>query len=469
MAHTPALTQPTDALPNAGARLDRLPTSRFHWSVYWMVAFGLLVGWSNAIGGLVLAVLAEIGWTDNSSSAIFSSLTTAGMFVGALVGGAIGDRLGRRNGFLGFVAFHIITMLVAAASPNMTFLIIVRVFMGMALGGLLTVLFASWTEYVPSRDRGSWSSRASFIGNWSYPICSLIASYLVGVVSPEANWRIQFIIPAFTSTIVLIIVWRLFPESPRWLESKGRYREANELLRKIEADVERQKGITLEPAADAVEEHAKTQGQVNLPYSALFKGELLKRVIVGSFALIAMNVIQYTLINWLPTMLLSQGIDLADSVVLNTMSMFGAPIGIFIAIFIIDRFPRRVFGIGLLLIIAVLGYVYSLQTSMTALSVVGFFLIIFVYMFVCFASAVYVPEIWPTAAKLRGSGLANSVGRVSGILSPYAVAALLDASGVTGVFILLGATAVVTAVVIAVFGVESRGASIESISDVDLS
>ncbi|MDO4901528.1 MAG: hypothetical protein Q4A20_12920 [Actinomyces sp.] len=42
-----------------------------------MVAFGLLVGWSNAIGGLVLAVLAEIGWTNNSSSAVFSSLTTA--------------------------------------------------------------------------------------------------------------------------------------------------------------------------------------------------------------------------------------------------------------------------------------------------------------------------------------------------------------------------------------------------------
>lgn len=40
---------------------------------------------------------------------------------------------------------------------------------------------------------------------------------------------------------------------------------------------------------------------------------------------------------------------------LNTMSMFGAPIGIFIAIFIIERFPRKIFGIGLLIIIAVLG------------------------------------------------------------------------------------------------------------------
>lgn len=460
------MAKQTTTWPNAGARLDRLPSSGFHWGVYWMVAFGLLTCWSNAIGGLVLAVLTDIGWADNSSAATFSSLTTAGMFLGALLGGIIGDRVGRRKGFMMFVIFHVITMVVAAFSPNMTFLIIVRFVMGFALGGLLTILFASWTEYVPSRDRGSWSARVSFIGNWSYPICSLIASFLVGVVSPDLNWRIQFIIPSVTSTIVLIVVWKLFPESPRWLEAQGRFDEANELLDDIEARVEKGKGITLEPAP--VAGSVAKEAAVTIPYFALFKGELLKRVILGSFVLIAMNVVQYTLINWLPKMLLEQGIDLKDSVLLNTMSMFGAPIGIFIAIFIIERFPRKIFGIGLLIIIAVLGYVYSLQTSMTALSIAGFFLIIFVYMYVCFASAVYVPEIWPTAAKLRGAGLANSVGRISGILSPFAVAALLDSSGMTGVFILLGATALVTAVVIAVFGVESRGASVEEISNVDV-
>lgn len=452
--------------PNAGARLDRLPTSKFHWTVYWMVGFGLLVGWSNAIGGLVLAVLKQTGWANNDSSAVFSSLTTAGMFFGALFGGIIGDRVGRRNGYMLFVVLHIVTMVIAAFSPNMTFLIVVRLFMGFALGGLLTVLFASWTEYVPSRDRGSWSARASFIGNWSYPICSLIASFLVGVVSPDLNWRIQFIVPAITSAIVLAVVWKAFPESPRWLESKGRFTEANALLADIESGVEKSKNVTLEPVEATTEAPTKEEA-VKIPYSALFKGELLKRVILGSFVLIAMNVIQYTLINWLPTMLLSQGIDLKQSVVLNTMSMFGAPVGIFIAVFIIDRFPRKVFGTVLLIIMAVLGYVYSLQTSLVALSVMGFFLIIFVYMYVCFASAVYVPEIWPTAAKLRGAGLANSVGRVSGILSPYAVAALLTSSGVTGVFVLLGATAVVTAVVIIFLGVESRGASIEELSKVE--
>jgi putative MFS transporter len=117
---------------------------------------------------------------------------------------------------------------------------------------------------------------------------------------------------------------------------------------------------------------------------------------------------------------------------------------------------------------AVLGYVYSMQTSMRMISMLGFFLMIFVYMYVMYASAVYVPEIWPTAAKLRGAGLANAVGRVSGILSPYAVAYLQDKTGATGVFTLLGITAIVTAIVIVLIGVETRGASVEDIGNVDL-
>lgn len=452
--------------PYAGARLDRLPTSKFHWQIFGMVAFGLLVGWSNAIGGLILAQLAEIGWTNNNISAIFSSLTTAGMFLGALLGGIIGDKFGRRNSYLLFVALHIASMVIAAFSPNMTFLIIVRVVMGFALGALLTTLFACYTEYVPSRNRGTWSSRASFIGNWSYPICSLIAMAITPLVSPDLNWRIQLIIPAVLSAIIFVIVWKDFPESPRWLESKGRYAEANKILDEIEHNVEASTGKKLAPI-DVNNQSNNSPKETQISYRDLFKGTLLRRVILGSFVLISMNVVQYTLINWLPTIFLNQGINLKDSVLLNTMSMFGAPIGIFIATFIIDRIPRKVLGIGLLLIIAVLGYVYSLQSSMIIISALGFFLIIFVYMYVCYASAVYVPEIWPTAAKMRGSGLANSIGRISGILAPYGVAYFLNTTGVKGVFIMLGATAIITAVVILFLGIETRSESVEEIGQIN--
>lgn len=446
--------------PNCGARLDRLPTSKVQWQLFAMVAFGLLVNWSNAIGGLVLAQLSEIGWTNNNISATFSSLTTAGMFFGALIGGIIGDKIGRRNSYLLFEAIHVASMVIGAASPNMTFLIVCRVVMGFALGALLVTLFAGFTEYVPSKTRGSWSARASFIGNWSYPVCSLIAMGITPAIAPAMNWRVQFLVPAALSTIVFLVIFKKFPESPRWLETQGRYEEANKIMTDIEKRVEATTGKELPPIEVA---ETAPKKEVQIGYGELFKGELLKRVILGSFVLIAMNVVQYTLINWLPTIFLTQGIDLKDSTLLNTMSMFGAPFGIFIATFIIDRIPRKVMGSGLLILIAVLGYFYSLQTDMTMITILGFFLITFVYMYVCYASAVYVPEIWPTAAKLRGSGLANAVGRVSGILAPYAVAYFLNTSGVTGVFMLLGGVAVATAVVIMVLGIETRSASVEDI------
>lgn len=446
--------------PNCGARLDRLPDSKWHWSIFAMVSFGLLVCWSNAIGGLVLAQLKEIGWTNNNISATFSSLTTAGMFLGALIGGIIGDKIGRRKGIILFEIIHIIAMVVGAFSPNMTFLIACRFVMGFGLGALLVTLFAGFTEYMPGRNRGTWSSKVSFIGNWSYPVCSLIAMAIAPIFMAEMNWRVQFIIPSALSLIATLVVIKKFPESPRWLETQGRYDEAEEVMSSIEKAIERETGKKLEPVMTT--ETNKVEKTIS--FSDLFKGTLLKRVILGSFVLIAMNVVQYTLINWLPTIFLTQGIDIKDSIVLNTMSMFGAPFGIFIAMLVMDKIPRKVMGPGLLVLIAGLGYVYSLQTDMTMITLIGFFLITFVYMYVCYASAVYVPEIWPTEAKLRGSGVANAVGRVSGIVAPYAVASLLDSNGVTGVFILLGAVSIIVAIVIMTIGIETKGASVEDIA-----
>ena len=85
---------------------------------------------------------------------------------------------------------------------------------------------------------------------------------------------------------------------------------------------------------------------------------------------------------------------------------------VFIAALIIDHFPRRLFGSALLIIIAVLGYIYSIQTTEWAILIYGLVMIFFLYMYVCFASAVYIPELWPTHLRLRGSGFVNAVGRI---------------------------------------------------------
>ena len=68
--------------------------------------------------------------------------------------------------------------------------------------------------------------------------------------------------------------------------------------------------------------------------------------------------------------------------------------------------------------------------------------------------------------RMRGSGLANSIGRVNGMAMPFLVAYLLDGYGVFPVFIMMSIVAVMAAVVIAVLGVDTRGTSVGQIGNI---
>ena len=276
---------------NIGARLDRLPNSGWHIKMWLVSAFALLVCWSNGIGGAVQNVLLnELHWLEPGSTllAMWGTTYTAGQLFGALVGGPIGDKIGRKKSILLYEVIHIIAMIGGAAAPNVTVLYVFRLIQGFGLGALLVVLFAAFTEYVPGKNRGVWSSRNSFIGNFAHPICNGIALVIVSTgVSMNMNWRIQYIIPSVLSIIASIIIYNKYPESPRWLESLGRVEEADAIMTSIEKEIEASTGKPL-PPVEAVEAKAVK----NLPYSALFKGKLLKRTICGSLVLIGMNTIQ---------------------------------------------------------------------------------------------------------------------------------------------------------------------------------
>lgn len=452
---------------NIGARLDRLPNSGWHIKMWLVSAFALLVCWSNGIGGAVQNVLLnELHWLEPGSTllAMWGTTYTAGQLFGALVGGPIGDKIGRKKSILLYEVIHIIAMIGGAAAPNVTVLYVFRLIQGFGLGALLVVLFAAFTEYVPGKNRGVWSSRNSFIGNFAHPICNGIALVIVSTgVSMNMNWRIQYIIPSVLSIIASIIIYNKYPESPRWLESQGRVEEADAIMTSIEKEIEASTGKPL-PPVEAVEAKAVK----NLPYSALFKGKLLKRTICGSLVLIGMNTIQYTLMNWMPSLLSSLGYDTSQSQFMTMFGLFGAPFGIFLASLYMDKVPRKATGVILLIAMAVMGIITSKQTTMTALSASTFVLNTFIYMYVCYASAVYVPEMWPTSAKLSGSGFCNAMGRVSNIFFPFLVTSVAAGSmGSNGVFVLISAVAVIIAVSIIVFGVETRGESVEDIGNIE--
>ncbi|MCI8874135.1 MAG: MFS transporter [Lachnospiraceae bacterium] len=450
---------------NIGARLDRLPNSGWHIKMWLVSAFALLVCWSNGIGGAVQNILLnELHWLEEGSAllAMWGTTYTAGQLFGALVGGPIGDKIGRKKSILLYEMIHIIAMVGGAVSPNIGILYVFRLVQGFGLGALLVVLFAGFTEYVPGRNRGVWSSRNSFIGNWAHPVCNGIAFVIALTgISYNMNWRVQYMIPSILSILASLLIAKKFPESPRWLEAQGRTEEADEIMTKIEKEIEASTGKPLPPVTEAPKDVKQ------LPYSALFRGKLLKRTIVGSLVLIGMNTIQYTLMNWMPSLLRSLGYDTSSSQFMTMFGLFGAPFGIFIASLIMDKIPRRVMGVGLLAGMAVLGIITGQQTQMTPLIVSTFFLNTVIYMYVCYASAVYVPEMWPTSAKLSGSGFCNAVGRVSNIFFPFLVTYVASSMGSGGVFVLITIVAVIIAVCVFIFGVETRGESVEDIGNVE--
>lgn len=442
-----------------GERLDRLPLSTFHYRIFGIISLSLLItGFLSYSGNVVLAKLISNGWSNNYLNAAFTSALMLGYFIGSLTGGFIGDCLGRRKAFRINLFIVAVSASAAGFAPDMYWLIFLRCLMGTGMGALIMVGYASFAEFIPAIIRGKWSARLSFVGNWS----PMMSAAIGVVVIPLFTWRAMFLFGG----VLMIVAWWLsgkyFIESPRWLVGKGQQAQAEMCLREIEKNIEQEKNITL---ADIRPAHCRTVSyEEKGSFWLLFQGDMLRRTIVAITALVAMNISLYTITVWIPTIFVNSGIDVTKSIFMTAIIMIGAPVGIFIAALIIDKFPRRLFGSGLLVIIAILGYFYSIQHEEWAILFLGLVMIFFLYMYVCFASAVYVPELWPTWLRLRGSGFVNSVGRIVAVFTPYGVAILLTRSGAVAVFMVLGVLLIFCAVILFCYGIETRKVSLEMIS-----
>lgn len=442
-----------------GARLDRLPLSRFHFRIFGIISFSLLItGFLSYSGNVVLAKLVSNGWSNNYLNAAFTSALMFGYFIGSLTGGFIGDYLGRRKAFRLNLLIVGISACVATFVPNMYWLIFCRCLMGCGMGALIMIGYASFTEFIPPAVRGKWSARLSFVGNWSPMLSAAIGIVVIAFLS----WRIMFLLGGAAMLLAWYLSGRYFIESPRWLAGKGQRSAAEKHLQQVESQIEKEKNIIL-PAWQSAEHRAEV-GVESGSFWLLFKGHMLRRTLVAITVLIAMNISLYTITVWIPTIFVNSGIDVTKSILMTAIIMIGAPVGIFIAALIIDHFPRRLFGSSLLIIIALLGYFYSIQTAEWAILSYGLVMIFFLYMYVCFASAVYVPELWPTHLRLRGSGFVNAVGRIVAVFTPYGVAVLLTRSGAITVFMVLGVMLVLCALILFCFGIETRKISLEEIS-----
>lgn len=456
------------SLHGIGLRLDRLPTGPWHWKMLWLIGGALFLDHLDMYigGGLIASLLAD-GWSTVELNSWFQSITMTGYLIGAMVSGVVGDHLGRKKALLLFIAIFAGATFIAGFSPDMITLIICRGLMGIGLGAFLPCGYGPFGEYVPPQKRGKYSGYIGLIANTSPPL----GAGLTMVIIPLFGWRVIFFGIAIVGFIVWLLIFKFMPESPRWLASKGRYDEADKIVSAAEKSFT-DKGVVLDPITKEQIEKIKTElakEKVSLPYRALFSKKLIKRTIAASASLMAMNLMVYTITTWTPTIFVMRGMDTQYSIFITFIMLLGAPFGVFLLSLFGNKHPRKVGLVVCLLILAVAGYVWSIQTDIVLIMGVGFAMCTVLYYYSLLACSVYLGEVFPTEIRLRGSGFSNGMGRIISILTPSVVAFFLQTSGVVSVYVFVGICMVIFAVVIGICGVETRNKSLEDINDSTIS
>ena len=283
---------------NAGARLDRLPVGTFHRRILWLIGLGMFLDACDIyIAGGVLGTLVKSGWSDLNANASFLSATFLGMLCGTFAAGWLGDRYGRRFSYqLNLLVFGLASI-AAAFAPTMQVLIGIRFVMGIGLGAEIIVGYSSLAEFMPRAKRGRYVALLALVTNMAVPVTGLGGAWLI----PLVGWRPMFGIVG----VCALVVWVLrknMPESPRWLESRGRGAEAEALLRSIEAEAA-QAG-PLPPVPASAVEAPPAPGR----YAELAGPGLLRSLLLGTVIACVSGVSLYGFLSWVPTFLVKQGL-----------------------------------------------------------------------------------------------------------------------------------------------------------------
>jgi len=440
---------------NAGARLDRLPLSSFHYRIFALVGAGMFFdGYDLYVAGGVLASAIQTKFSTLPQNLQFLSLTFVGMTIGSLITGFVGDKMGRRFTYQINLLVFGIASLAAAFAQDMNQLIICRFVQGLGLGAEIVVGYSTMTEFVPPATRGRWLAFMAFIVVAGFPVTAILGYFII----PTWGWRPMFVIAGIGS----LIVWYLrknLPESPRWLEAQGRDAEAEALMTTIEKEVADSTGKL--PAV------AKVAAVPQVTLADAFKPPILQRLIVGSWALITINTLIFGFVIFLPQFFLRQGLTITNSLaytlVLSAASLVGCALGAWSS----DAVGRRPSIIVASIATIVFGYIYAhfgKDSDITLVLAVGFLLIVAIYVQTAMLFGVYTPELFPTEIRLRANGICNTLGRGATVVSPFVVGFLMVNYGLPGVVWLMIGLVVVQILVVWLWGVEPRNRALEDVA-----
>ncbi len=446
-------------------RIEKLPITPMLWRVLFLTGIGWLFDAMDQ--GMVSGVMASIGkdWKLTPSDlGLLGSASAVGMAIGAAVAGMISDKWGRRTVVSITLVVYGVASALSGMAPSFGFLLLFRFLTGLGLGGELPAASTLVSEFSPAKVRGRMVVMLESFWAWGWIIAALIAYMLI----PLYGWRIGFFLGGVPA-LYAAYLRKGIPESPRYLEQKGRLKEADEIVSKMEqqAGIGDAAGERAQNAREAKAAPSITSKTGNITISSLWSRAYRRRTFMLWILWLGINFGYYGFVLWTPTLLVGKGFSLVRGFEFTLIMSLAQLPGYYSAAWLIEKLGRKYVLVVYLAGTALSAYLYGQAATVTALLIFGCLL----YFFSLGAWGVvyaYTPEVYPTGARGSGAGWAAAVGRLGAIAAPYIVGVVYESNGkeagFSHVFIMLTVVFALVAVVIAVAGVETKGRTLDEIN-----
>ncbi|CAL9296228.1 MFS transporter [Streptomyces griseoincarnatus] len=460
------------------ARLDRLPWSRWHWSI--VIGLGtvwILDGMEVTIVGNIAARLSEPGSglpiTSGEVTGIAAALYVTGACTGALFWGRLTDIYGRKKLFLITLAVYLGATALTALSFDTWWFFLFRFLTGFGIGGEYAAINSAIDELIPAKYRG----RVDLLINGSYWLGAVggallsIVALNTSIFPADVGWRLTFALGAVLA-LVILLVRRHVPESPRWLLIHGRDDEAERIVGSIEERVTAEEGKELPAAADEMTIHQRTRTTFTEIARTVF-ARYRRRSTLG-FALFIGQAFLYNAITFGFGAILTQFFDVPSG---NTGYYFaviaaGNFLGPLLLGKLFDTVGRRVMISGTYVLSGALlfgtAWLFD-RGSLTAATMTACWCVVLFFASAGASSAyLTVSEIFPMETRAMSIAFFYAIGTAAGGISGPLLFAELTSTGVVGDTVLafqIGAGLMVAAgVVAAILAVNAERRSLEDIA-----
>ncbi len=416
--------------------------------------------------GLVLAFIVGPWHLTYGQSAIILLSSGIGATIGAYFWGWMADRIGRRKVFIATVLNFSLATGVLALTPSggwiyMTFF---RLLVGFGVGGLYVVDLPLVQEFVPSSMRGM----VGGIVTAAIPLGTALGAVLGAYLAPEIGWRGLFAVGLVPAAMTLLIrSW--VPESPRWLVRMGRHEEARKSLAwALQIDPNDIELPTAAAIAVAAPQHT--------PWRELFSYP--RSLAVSWLGNLGMQTGSYGLGLWAPTLfVLLLKVSPARASFLMIWISLGGFVGRIAFSFLSEAIGRRgsgaLLGFGAAVMVVLAAYLHDAFLGTVS---VFWLLLIATSFFGDGGFAVvgpYAAEVWPAGLRASGMGSAYGFGGIGKIIGPLGLALIVGSSNIVKpdasiamiipAFLYLGGWYALAGLVYSIFGIETKGRSIEEI------